>query len=40
MVQSIPVGSSARRAALLARLGRAVVAGLGLQRLRVGLIRR
>ncbi len=39
MVQSIPVGSSARRAALLARLRRALVAGLGLQRLRTGPIR-
>lgn len=39
MVQLIPVGSSARRAALLARVGRAVAARLGLQRVRISLIR-
>lgn len=39
MVQMIPVGSSARRAALFQRLRRAIAAGLGLQRLRTGLIR-
>lgn len=39
MAPLIPVGSSARRAAWLARLTRRLVAGLGLQRLRTGLIR-
>jgi hypothetical protein len=40
MVQMIPVGSSARRAAVLKRLGGGLAALLGLQRLRTGLIRR
>ena len=39
MVQMIPVGSSARRAALLARVRRAVVGSLGLHRLRSVLVR-
>ncbi len=36
MVQTIPVGSSARRAALLLRLRVALAAAFGLQRLRLG----
>jgi hypothetical protein len=39
MAPLIPVGSSARRAALFTRLRRAVATRLGLHRLRVGLIR-
>lgn len=39
MVQAIPVGSSARRAAWLMRVTHRLAAGLGLQRLRIGLIR-
>ncbi|HOB94064.1 MAG TPA: hypothetical protein PK306_15600 [Aquabacterium sp.] len=39
MAPSIPVGSSARRSAWLTRLTRRLAAGLGLQRLRTGLIR-